>query len=122
MDKYDKAVKYLERHPEEINEAWGSPTTYDRSKGDHIAGCLFMIAGNENTHNCGCLTQVRGSTVSVALTPALTKAIRKDKRIPKSPDLITVEDLPVFAEWQRKIDKEIKNIKSKPIRWDWRKY
>ena len=44
-------------------------------------------------------------------TPELTKAIRKDPRIPKLPKNITVADLPVFAEWQRRLDKEIRGVK-----------
>jgi hypothetical protein len=38
----------------------------------------------------------------------LTKAIRADARIPEGPQWITVNDLPVFAEWQRRLDKELK--------------
>ena len=35
----------------------------------------------------------------------LTDEIQADTRIPKTWDDITLEDLPVFSEWQRKLDK-----------------
>lgn len=53
---------------------------------------------------CGCITMIRGSNFYVAATPELTAEIRSDERIPKNADLIRVEHLPVFAEWQRKLD------------------
>ena len=52
---------------------------------------------------CGCLTQVRGGC-NPACTSALTEAIRADKRIPTEVGDIRRGHLPVFAEWQRKID------------------
>jgi len=43
-----------------------------------------------------------------AYTDDLTERIRADERIPDDPDRITVAHLPVFAEWQRILDKELK--------------
>lgn len=107
-DKYDRAIAYLTQHPHEIVKAWGEPF-------HHPAGCLFGYVMQANTREsfelarrspCGCLTQVK-SGYRCAQTYALTKAIRADTRIPKWPQWITVDDLPVFAEWQRKLDKEL---------------
>ena len=69
MDKYDKAVQYLTKHPDEIMQAWRFPLTEN-------AGCLFNFAGDVDRYGeyCGCLTQVKDK-VSRAETPALTKAI-----------------------------------------------
>jgi hypothetical protein len=94
-------VQYLTKHPDEILMAWRFPS-------EGTVGCLFNFAGDKDRYGerCGCLTQVKDK-VSRAQTPALTKAIRADARIPKGPQWITVKDLPVFAEWQRRLDKEL---------------
>jgi len=110
MDKYDKAIELLTRadNPRvEIYDAWAQCST-------HPAGCLFgYVSKNRQQYIdkvgpyqvCGCLTQIRRE--AEAETPELTLAIRADKRIPKIPNSITLKDLPVFAEWQRRIDKEL---------------
>jgi hypothetical protein len=120
MDKYDIAIAYLTENPDQISEAWVRP--------DGVGGCLFQWAtptgGMEFTANgqqCGCLPQIRSDVMRsitdkhtfVAATADLTKRIRADHRIPTSdPDgdgvpEITIEHLPMFAEWQRTIDKEL---------------
>lgn len=109
MDKYDKAIEYLTEHPEEIKKAWGYCST-------HEAGCLFDYAGSK--FGCGCLTLVRDSFLFpqkyhvpfVAQTPELTEAIGRDERIPYSENDITLDHLPVFAEWQRKLDKYLARV------------
>jgi hypothetical protein len=92
MDKYDEAIAYLTQHPEEIYDAWNERYLH-----------LFDRCGLRST--CGCLTQVKYEHKQ-AQTPALTAAIRADDRIPEA-EKITVDDLPVFAEWQRRLDKEL---------------
>jgi len=94
-DKYDEAIAYLTARPDRIYYAWDHP--YEPM------GALFRYAGE----GCGCLTQIRSDPEMRAATPELTAAIRADKRIPLSPKDITVELLPIFAEWQRRIDKEL---------------
>jgi hypothetical protein len=110
-DKYDEAIEYLRAHPDEICEAWGDPDT-------HPGGRLFDWCGESDFKGgqigwCGCLTQIRASTVAdpgsfnaqcIAPTPSLTADIRGDTRIPTDPQDITVEHLQVFADWQRKLD------------------
>jgi len=103
-DKYDKAIAYLTQHPKEIMDAW-----YDggvcQLPSAHPAACLFQYAGNSPFKCCGCLTMVKNGCR--AETPELTKAIRADERIPNGCEAITLEHLPVFAEWQRRLDKEL---------------
>jgi hypothetical protein len=101
-DQYDKAVAYLTKHPDKIIYAWENPD-------GELGGRLFQFMGTTDGYgeSCGCLTQVK-SGIRRAKTPALTKAIRADARIPEGPQWITVNDLPVFAEWQRRLDKELK--------------
>lgn len=113
-DKYDEAVDYLTKNPEEIYQCWNHPISYR-------AGALFLpvsdkLPASPNTVDllprrgdglmCGCLTMVRAG-LKVAWTDELTEAIRGDARIPKTPESIKPEHLPVFAEWQRRIDKEL---------------
>ena len=98
MDKYDRAIKHLTENPDEIFKAWGSPEM-------HVAGCLFQFCGDSRHDDIGCLTMVRGG--AFAATEELTKAIRADDRIPEDETLIGVEHLPVFAEWQRRLDLEL---------------
>lgn len=104
MDCYDKAVAYLTQHPEEIYKAWTQPRR-------HPAGCLFSVVNRRRDYDesrCGCLTQIRQSSDDYeAPTPALTASIRADARLPDHPSDITPANLPVFAAWQRKIDKEL---------------
>ena len=94
MNKYDKAVRRLTTHPDEIFDAWNRPL-------QHPSGILFGFAG---LGECGCLTQIRAGD-RCAATPSLTARIRRDTRIPCHPDEITVASLPVFAAWQRKLDR-----------------
>ena len=63
---------------------------------------------------CGCITHIRNPHLnrivfaySETLRDRLTKEIREDERIPTRGDLIKISDLPVFAEWQRRLDKEL---------------
>lgn len=105
MDKYDKAIEYLTQHPGEIDSAWTSPFR-------HKGGCLFTLAATKEALNerwFGCLTTIRGHG-DTAETRELTEAIQADERIPKFSRDIKIEHLPVFAEWQRRIDKELNRV------------
>lgn len=105
-DKYSEAVAYLTEHPEEISDTWFHAST-------HRHGCLFAfctpsgerVARQDGKH-CGCLTMIRGKWWGDgnAWTDDLTAAILADERIPAADDDIGVDDLEVFAEWQRKLD------------------
>ncbi len=110
-DKYDKAIDYLMRHPNEVKEAWSCPP-------EHPAGCLFEFACRREVlrgfNNYGCLTMIRRVAYpsdvwqsSVAETPELTEAIQADNRLPMHVDEIQLHHLPVFAEWQRRLDREL---------------
>lgn len=129
-DKYDRAIEYLTEHPDQIVKAWA----HDCAAGDepelldgelyppNWTGRLFDVASDHKMYSepqpeialsnedhrpySGCLTQVAAGT-HLAKTAALTLEIRADKRIPTDEYKITVQDLPVFAEWQRKIDREL---------------
>lgn len=101
VDKYDRAIKFLQKHPAQIESAWISGLSDPTAPG----AVLFTSAGDSMSH--GCLTMIRGGGWDAA-TRKLTRAIRADKRIPDNGDYITVANLPVFAEWQRRLDRELK--------------
>ena len=103
-ESYDDALAYLTAHPEKIRKAWDLPAGQ--------GGCLFAYATKDGGFPCGlvgCLTMIRlyrntqDPNVS-AFGPEITQAIRDDERLPDRPADITVEHLPVFAEWQRRLD------------------
>lgn len=107
MDKYDIAIEGLTKNPNDIFNAWVSHNS-------HIYGCLFHYASSSGRGTqvlegfTGCLTMIKGHSESYcAETPELTKAILADDRIPGDDREITVDNLHVFAEWQRKLDKEL---------------
>lgn len=106
MDKYDKAVAYLKDNPEEIANAW-----FNGSSSDH--GCLFQFLEERDKKgptgkNLGCLTQIKLMPNSFeAPTKKLTEGILNDDRIPSSDSAINTGNLEVFAEWQRRVDKEL---------------
>jgi hypothetical protein len=126
MDKYDQAIEWLVEHADDetalpgcnvIDLAWDLDDAYQTGQ------CLFQICSPSgfavNTPQgmpCGCLTQVvRKENTLDAWTPKLTEAIRADQRIPGSirdisrlrgDELRTA--LQPFAEWQRRLDKEIR--------------
>lgn len=110
MDRYDKAIANLTERvnageADAIQDAWGFP-------GTDPAGCLFESTGRnprDSEDVCGCLTQVRRGDYD-GPTPELTALIRADARIPCGSKQITLADLPVFAEWQRKLDTELGRV------------
>ena len=105
-DIYDQEIEYLKRNPRQIYSHWNK------------SGPLFGRACNPNHDTLsaiGCLTQIRSEDHYNAQTPEITTLIREDSRIPYTPSYahkyagicsITLDDLPVFAEWQRKMDIE----------------
>lgn len=126
-DKYDDAMEYLFRHPEKIIDAWGDPEGY-RGRGGELFGFVGPVwHSNDNKYDirgevkgsCGCLQQIRraykseeveymseleDTSMSLSFWPRQWARIAMDRRIPAEEDDIKAEHLPVFAEWQRKID------------------
>ncbi len=100
MDKYDEQIAELTENPRRIPAAW--------SRGEG----LFQFAtcgGKAEGETYGCLTMIRNNVRYTAATPELTEEIRADKRIPINFTEIKPEHLPIFAEWQRRLDREIRN-------------
>ncbi len=102
-DKYDLAIEYLTEHPEEIKFAWVYPN-YNH------CGCLFqfmVVPRDGRKDGCGCATQIRSLHGSVIINnqidEQLTDELIEDETIPLDPSDITIESLPHFAKWQRRL-------------------
>jgi hypothetical protein len=121
-DKYDDAIEWLVAHADGENpdkgicyEAWIDAAT-------HTAGCLFDFCtpsgrgGERGSFRLGCLTMIRNRPeMYIAWTDDLTREIVTDDRIPKLIDELCDlrgEELRAalqpFAEWQRRLDREIR--------------
>lgn len=103
MDKYDREIKKIlesEKPNKTIGEHWSMGTDLFEFVSDNVT--KFDGAA------CGCLTQIKYDRKSAwknnKVDEKLTAEIREDKRIPKQGG-IRAKHLPLFAEWQRKIDK-----------------
>lgn len=107
MDKYDKHIESLLNSEDPIEEIH-----YDWSIGKDLFQFCSIKGKSVGGTNCGCLTMIAyvNSVIEheVKIDPSiddmLTQQIRSDDRIPRSFADITTDDLPVFAEWQRKLD------------------
>jgi len=98
MDIYEREVERLTNNPDDIYDSWSEFTP------------LFQrVSMNQSDFTCqhgkyGCLTQIRrGSHIG----RCFTNEIMADTRIPCNETDIKPEHLPIIAEWQRKIDKEL---------------
>jgi hypothetical protein len=108
-DAYDEAVAYLKEHRDEIFGAWRDGFVTEELN-PHHAHILFRPCGhrrwNADGQLCGCLTQVKNG-MGVAATPELTEAIRLDQKVPEYGTQIRAHHLEAFADWQRRIDREL---------------
>lgn len=122
-DKYDEAIDAFYRLESQIGWkdavalAWDVPDKHTETEDSIAAHALFQYATPDGEHRfrqdvfrgCGCLTMIRASANScVAWTNALTNEISADIRLPRSPSRIEPHHLPIFAEWQRRLDAEIR--------------
>lgn len=107
QDKYERAIAYLKRYPHKIGEAWTE--TQHSSPAVQQAHCLFQCLSKNGqwSEDGPCLTQIRCGCSAPAHADLCT-LIRNDQRLPVNPYKITPQDLPVFAAWQRLLDKVLK--------------
>lgn len=103
MDRYQQDVEFLTENPHEIQGAWIGAL---HNRGGSVFSYANLSRAFDGTA-CGCLTMIRLYDYRTAETDLLTQAIRHDARLPETPDKITVDHLPIFAGWQRRIDQEL---------------
>jgi hypothetical protein len=110
-DRYTRSIRNLRaiynRHgsvdfKHAVNIAWNRP---DVNKN----GSLFLFcsaSGNRENNVCGCLTQIRRGSHE-ATDPFLTSNIQNDARLAVHvEDIKHPDELPVYAEWQRRMDRK----------------
>lgn len=105
-DKYDRAIAYLTEFPAGIGGAWGVLAGRGAPLFQFVTPTGEYASRPGDERECGCLTTIKGHGFA-AWTDELEAAIRADDRIPESGSAVTLSDLPVFAEWQRRIDREL---------------
>lgn len=103
MYDYDAQIKRLTANPTHILGSWGSCEGIFKmisNKQDARAGCLTMIRNNANR-----VGKPFVAVIKDVIDMELTESIQNDERIPKSAEAITPAHLPIFKEWQERIDK-----------------
>jgi hypothetical protein len=110
-DVYDEAVEYLTAHPNEIYSAWvrgpyaGDDAYGDREWSQHPGSYLFRTVFDDS-----CATEIRAglsSKVENYDAPPVVMELAADETVPENPEDIRPEDLPRFAYWQRRFDREL---------------
>lgn len=119
-DKYDEAISILSQLYEQddpeyfrsiVLQAWrAANVSLEKLIDDQVSmeiqdtRCLFksVCPGEAGV---GCLTQIRAGHGVGHPDREITNEIIADLRLPCSPSRILPEDLPAFAEWQRKLDR-----------------
>ncbi len=103
MNQYDEQIIELTKHPNRISSHWMAAQGLFKFIGEDISnvssGCLTMIRSQSGRHF------PTKAIIKGRVDEELTQAIINDSRIPKSDLEIEVSHLPVFKEWQEKIDK-----------------
>lgn len=124
-DKYDRAIEVLTREVEEtggtsaIYDAWNNAGSSqhdatNREYGAKVCDLFAPVCIDQKTSSAGCLTQLKAHDLGHGENDydfecsAETYAdLMADDRITADASTITIEDLPVFAEWQRRLDREL---------------
>lgn len=118
-DIYDDEVARLTKaaNVSYITESWSSCTPLFRVLGPVADYCTKKDGFDSKVY--GCLTQIKGNPDRYcAITEEITARILADDRIPAYnifPFSISVELLPIFAEYQREVDKIITRTVHYPL-------
>lgn len=108
-DTYDTEIAWLQANPEKIYECWSNPNQPPYSYPADRCNLFKFVMPDGQTGDCGCLTQIsRGNRQG--WTREITNMIRADGTIPKWAEDINVNNLHIFAEWQRKVDKYFEEL------------
>lgn len=103
MDKYDLAIQALTLEPSAIYESWNKANDPESLTGNALLGHVLFTPVDRTGHKCACLTEVKEHYLDFGPDKYRTE-IKNDPRIPSCGMAITVDHLPVFAEWQRRLD------------------
>jgi hypothetical protein len=107
-DIYDEEIERLTKNPGNIESSWiGCRPLFAYAQSD-VSGDIEE--DKENRISAGCLTMIKnapfryGVILNGKLHKELTEQIAQDSRLPNEGGHIGLKHLPVFAEWQRKLD------------------
>ena len=120
-DKYDDEIDALMVYADD-DDLWRKQVR----RSWELATPLFAVVGGgkiagDNVQCRGCLTQIRMTAQTrfqdhtyVAVVGGrrhpITEEIRNDTRIPATVEEIRPHHLPIMADWQRRIDREIRSV------------
>lgn len=116
LDIYDREIARLTQEPELIRESWNTAEPLFR----YIFNTSRRFSVDPNNAvpqllNCGCLTMYRTGFYRPEQLPTklqpVAREIASDERIPRSEFDIQPHHLPVFAEWQRRLDREFPELR-----------
>ena len=95
-DSYQREVERLTRYPGQIGRSW--------LRGEPLFRFVAPVEATVTPDGepLGCLTMVRSGRYA-AWSPALTRRIRSDVRLPATVDEITPAHLPHMAAWMREL-------------------
>lgn len=105
---YDKQIEYLINNPGKIFDQWVDALGLFKYAGYESGQKPAFKHGIDSTYP-GCLTQIRGNfrakvSIKGIIDEDITMAIKKDTRLPSCGSKIEIKHLPVFKEWQEKVD------------------
>jgi len=96
MNEYDAHIAQLTKSPQRMLSEWTS------------ARGLFKMVSGAGTSYAACPIMLRNNYQTVAtgnVTEEIIAEIRKDERLPKKAEELTLAHLPILKEWQERIDK-----------------
>lgn len=97
-DQYDEQIERLTAQPRKISDEWiAGRGLFKMIRSNCLNMCPSMVR-NVALH---CTQEFKGVAAEIA----------KDERIPAFDGDITSAHLPIFAEWQRRIDREEAELK-----------
>lgn len=111
MDKYDEQIKKYKdiENPEQQRQQISNDWTKAMGLFQFVIDKRYKIEG---PNDYGCLTLIRAGEHFAYRGGnkdyELTRQIREDERIPKEHTDIDLDNVHIFAEWQRKLDEEIR--------------
>lgn len=108
---YESQIKKLTEDPSLIYDEWMGAKGIFKLMGSWLefyVGCPTMIRTNDENKECGFQYY---AFIGGFPHHEFTEQLSKDTRLPKDSLDITVEHLPIFAEWQEKYDELVSAAK-----------
>lgn len=111
MYSYDEQIAYLTANPSKIMVQWAGAEGIFKFAGSPMAE---DGSGDSEGIEHGCLTMIRNNPlrnkvfINGQINEELSQLVAADERLPKRVEEIEVRHLPIFKEWQERIDLLVK--------------